>query len=132
MPTGCAPPGSRGRLAFHPAGMMFRRAARGVIDSMERRDQSGHGWTVVLRRQPARLVQGQPEGGYTDWFELVCCDCGDHPDLDYAEVPAEVRRVRGPYSVADGIAAYVAHVGLYHQPARAAGLALGPMPGDVM
>jgi hypothetical protein len=28
--------------------------------------QPGHGWTVVLRRQPARIVDGRPQGGYTD------------------------------------------------------------------
>jgi hypothetical protein len=112
--------------------MMFGLTARGVIDVMESRDQPGHGWTVVLRRQPARIVQGQPEGGYTDSFELVCCDCGDHPDLDYAEAPAELRRVRGPYSVADGIAAYAAHVGLHHQPAGAASPGPGAAPGDGM
>jgi hypothetical protein len=88
---------------------------------MVTRDQPGHGWTVVLRRQPVRMVDGRPEGGYTDAFEIVCCDCGDHPDLDYSELPPELRQVRGPYSVADGIAAYVAHVGRYHQPAPAAG-----------
>jgi len=100
---------------------------------MVTRDQPGHGWTVVLRRQPVRIVDGRPEGGYTDAFEIVCCDCGDHPDLDYSEVRPELRQVRGPYSVADGIAAYVAHVGRYH-PAPAVGLASafvagrGPVP----
>jgi hypothetical protein len=29
-------------------------------------DQPRHGWTTVLRRQPARIVNGQTEGGYTD------------------------------------------------------------------
>jgi hypothetical protein len=103
---------------------------------MVTRDQLGHGWTVVLRRQPVRIVDGRPEGGYTDAFEIVCCDCGDHPDLDYSEVRQELRQVRGPYSVADGIAAYVAHVGRYHQPApagslesaMAAGLEPAPFP----
>jgi hypothetical protein len=28
------------------------------------RDQPRHGWTTVLRRQPARIVEGQPQGGY--------------------------------------------------------------------
>jgi hypothetical protein len=46
----------------------------------------GRDWTVVLRRQATRIVEGQPEGGYTDAFELICCDCGDDPDLDYPEV----------------------------------------------
>jgi hypothetical protein len=106
--------------------------------NMVTRDQPGHGWTVVLRRQPVRLVDGRPEGGYNDAFEIVCCDCGDHPDLDYSEVPAELRQVRGPYSVADGIAAYVAHVGRYHQPApaggteRAPGAGLEPAPAPIM
>ena len=90
---------------------------------MATRDQRGDGWTVVLRRQPARIVQGQPEGGYTDLFEIICCDCGDHPDLDYCEVSPVLQRVRGPYPVADGITAYVEHAGLHRQPARAAGLA---------
>jgi hypothetical protein len=31
-------------------------------------------WTAVLRRQPARVVDGEPEGGCTDMFEIICCD----------------------------------------------------------
>ena len=81
--------------------------------------QPGLGWTVVLRRQPVRIVAGCPEGGYNDAFEIVCCDCGDHPDLDYTEVSPELRRIRGPYLIADGVAAYAAHVGRYHQAAAA-------------
>jgi hypothetical protein len=49
---------------------------------MVTRDQPGGGWTVVVRRRPARMVEGRPEGRYTDAFEVICCDCGDHPDLD--------------------------------------------------
>jgi hypothetical protein len=75
--------------------------------------QTGH-WTLVLRRRPARMVQGQTEGGYTDEYELVCCDCGDDPDLDYREVSPELRRIRGPYQITAGVAAYNAHVQLYH------------------
>jgi hypothetical protein len=90
---------------------------------MATRDQPGDGWTVVLRRQPARMVEGRPEGGYTDLFEIICCDCGDHPDLDYREVSAVLQRVRGPYPVADGITAYVMHLRLRHQSARAASMA---------
>jgi hypothetical protein len=70
---------------------------------MATRDQPGDGWTVVLRRQPARIVRGRPEGGYTDLFEIICCDCGDHPDLDYCEVSLVVQRVCGPCPIADGI-----------------------------
>ena len=87
------------------------------------RDEPGNGWTVVLRRQPARIVEGRPEGGYTDLYEIVCCDCGDHPGLDYSEASPELRRIRGPYPIADGISAYVEHVRRRHQPARASSLA---------
>jgi len=90
---------------------------------MATRDQPSDGWTVVLGRQPARMVEGRPEGGYTHAFEIIRCDCGDHPDRDYREVSPELRRVRGPYLIADGIASYVKHVGLYHQPARAVSMA---------
>ncbi len=76
---------------------------------MATRDQREDGWTVVLRRQPARIVEGRAEGGYTEVFELICCDCGDDPDLDYREVAPWLQRVRGPYPIADGIAAYEQH-----------------------
>ena len=46
-------------------------------------DQPGDGWTAVLRRRPARIVDGQTEDGYTDdAFEIICCDCGDDPGRD--------------------------------------------------
>ncbi len=38
---------------------------------MQAHDQPGLGWTVVLRRQPVRIVEGQPEGGYTDAYESL-------------------------------------------------------------
>lgn len=31
----------------------------------------GDSWTVVLQRQPAQLMQGRVEGGYTDVYELI-------------------------------------------------------------
>jgi len=86
-------------------------------------DQTGLGWTVVLRRQPVRLVEGRAEGGYTDAYELVCWECGDHPDADYREVSPELRQIRGPYPIAAGIAAYQSHVSRYHGPQATA---LGP------
>jgi hypothetical protein len=81
---------------------------------MEAPDEPPLGWTVVLRRQPARLMAGTPEGGYTDLYELICCDCGDNPEVDYRDVPADLQRVRGPYTVAAGISAYGRHVRLEH------------------
>jgi len=73
-------------------------------------EEPGLGWTVVLRRQSASIVDGHPQGGYTDAYELICCDCGDDPDSDYAHVSADLRRLRGPYSIMAGIAAYRKHV----------------------
>jgi len=81
---------------------------------METRVEPGQDWTLVLRRQPA----GGAEGGYTDAFEIICCDCGDHPDLDYGEVSPELQRIRGPYPIALGISAYERHLG-QHQRRRA-------------
>lgn len=76
----------------------------------EARDRPGPDWTVVLRRQPARMVEGRPEGGYTSMFEIICCHCGDQPDLGYSEVSPELQRIRGPYSIAAGVAAYQKHI----------------------
>jgi hypothetical protein len=73
-------------------------------------------WTVVLRRRPARIVEGRPEGGYTDEFEIICCDCGDDPGLDYREVSPALERIRGPYPIAAGITAYVQHVRQHPRP----------------
>ena len=64
---------------------------------MQAHDEPALGWTLVLRRQPVRLVAGRPEGGYTDAYELICCDCGDDPDLDYRDVSPGLQRIRGPY-----------------------------------
>jgi hypothetical protein len=41
--------------------------------------QLGHGRTASLRRRPTRMVEGRVEGGYTDAFELICCQRGDDP-----------------------------------------------------
>jgi len=71
---------------------------------------AGLGWTVVLRRQPAHIVAGRPEGGYSSMFEIVCCYCGDHPDLDYRDVSPKLQRIRGPYPVAAGVVAYGNHL----------------------
>lgn len=78
-------------------------------------NQPALGWTVVLRRQPVRIVEARPEGGYTDVFELICSDCGDHPDLDYRDISPRLQRIRGPYPLAAGVAAYDRHLKLSHQ-----------------
>jgi hypothetical protein len=61
--------------------------------------QAGHGRTAVLRSQPVLVVDGRVEGGA---FELICCECGDNPFLDYSQVAspaADTRSIpdrRGP------------------------------------
>jgi hypothetical protein len=77
---------------------------------MAPRDQPGHGWTVVLRRQPAHGAEGRAGGGDIHAYEIICCSCGDHPDLDYREVSAELQRIRGPYLIVAGVAAYQGHI----------------------
>jgi hypothetical protein len=74
--------------------------------------QPGHGeFTASLRRQ--RVPPGRLEDGYTGAFEVICSDCGDHPDLDYSRVPPRLQRLRGPYNTIEGgLAAYHEHVGL--------------------
>lgn len=74
--------------------------------------EPGHGATASLRRQPVRMVDGRAEGGYTDVFELVCRDCGDHPGLDYIEVLPRLQFLRGPYTLEAGLAEYERHLGL--------------------
>jgi hypothetical protein len=78
-------------------------------------DQRSDGWTVVLRRQPARIEDGRVEGPYTDAFEIICCDCGDDPGWEYAEVSPRLQLIRGPYPIAVGIAAYETHLSVHHQ-----------------
>jgi hypothetical protein len=87
--------------------------------------QAGHGSRAVLRRQPARIVDGRFEGGYTGAYELICPNCGDHPDLDYGEVPPRLQRLRGPRTLEAGLAAYQEHLGLAWPP-RAGAQASGP------
>jgi hypothetical protein len=82
---------------------------------MAARDPRVDGWTVVLRRQPVRVVEGRAEGGYTDVFELICCGCGDDPDLDDREIAPRRQLVRGPDPIAAGVAAYEQHRRLHHQ-----------------
>jgi hypothetical protein len=78
--------------------------------------QPGEDWTVVLRRQPARIVQSRAEGGHTDAFEIICCDCGDHPGLDDVAVSPELQRIRGRYPIEAGGGAGENHLGLHQEP----------------
>ena len=82
-------------------------------------DQPGDGWGAILERMPIRIVEGRTEGGYTDLVEVVCCDCGDDPGLDYREVSPGLQLVREPYPIAAGVAACERHLEL-HQHLRVA------------
>ena len=60
--------------------------------------QPGHGRTAYLRRQPARIVEGRMEGGYTGVFELICGRCGDHPYLAYSQTPVAAADPRAAHA----------------------------------
>jgi len=89
---------------------------------MQTHDEPAPGWTLVLRRQPVHLVEGRPKGGYTDAYELICCDCGDDPDLDNRDISPDLQRIRGPYRFSAGIEAYRRHDRLQHGQPRSGSL----------
>ena len=74
--------------------------------------QPGHGSDAVLRSQPVRIVNGHAEGGYTGMYEVVCPDCGDHPDLDYSEISPRLQWLRGPHRLEAALAVFHKHQGI--------------------
>ena len=90
--------------------------------------QAGHGRTAFVRRRPVRIVDGRMEGGYTDAYELICPSCGDHPYLDFGDVPAQLQRLRGSYVLTAAVAAYEEHLGLSSCPGEDS--PSGPGPRD--
>jgi len=64
----------RGRHARDPRGSV----EAGDVMTVPLAGQPGHGITASIRRQPVRIFKGGKEGGYSDAFEVVCGDCGDH------------------------------------------------------
>jgi hypothetical protein len=65
-------------------------------------------WIIALRRRPASSSDRHPDGG-TSTFEIICRTCGDDPALDHLQAPAELRRIRGSYTLTAGIAAFLKH-----------------------
>jgi hypothetical protein len=65
-------------------------------------------WIMALRRRPASSSDRHPDGG-TSTFEIICRTCGDDPALDHRQAPAELRRIRGSYTLTAGIAAFLKH-----------------------
>lgn len=74
--------------------------------------QPGNHWTGVLRRWLVRMIEGQPDVGCTVVRELIYCDCGGHPDLDYRRVSPGLQQIRRPFPAAAWVAAHETHVSL--------------------
>ena len=71
-------PASRKLRMNDPGGGPASDAAPGVYSraiakeaGMTTRDRPGNGWTVVLRRQPARMVEGRTADGITAYVKRV-------------------------------------------------------------
>jgi hypothetical protein len=48
----------------------------------------------------------------TGVYEVICRACGDHSYWEYSEIPSRLQRIRGPYTLEAGLAAYGEHLGL--------------------
>jgi hypothetical protein len=81
-------------------------------------EHPGQDWTAVLRRQPARVVDGKAEGD-TGMFEIICRHCGDDLGWDYRDVPPHLQLIRGPHPLRDGVTAYNQHLRLHETAAPA-------------
>jgi len=75
----------------------------------------GQDWRATLRRQKARAVNGQPDGGYTSTFEIVCRDCGDDPGVGLPGRPAPPAAHPRPVPDRDRRHAYQAHLAWYEE-----------------
>ena len=96
-------------MARHLARMRSKTEALPAIAqgvNVSASDRAGRDWTAVVRRQPVRIVGGQPEGGHTSLFEIICRDCGDDPGREYRDVAPELQQLRGPYPIRAGVEAF--------------------------
>jgi hypothetical protein len=97
-----------------PSGSLDPRPGANDAGPLAPVDENGRIARSFLRRQPVHIVAGRIEGGYTSAFEVICCDCGDNPDLDYCGISPWLQRLRGPYPLLEGFAAYRAHLAMTH------------------
>ena len=69
-------------------------------------------WGTILRRQDGLAAPTrQPDDARR--YEVICTECGDDPDRPYADVPAEVQLIRGPYLLDAAISAYEQHLEMH-------------------
>jgi len=87
------------------------RAGAGRVVTAPAAGQPGHGRAVSLRPQSVWSAR-DGVARRTGAFEVICCDCGDHPYLEYSVIPPRLQQIRGPYTLEAGIAAYARHLGL--------------------
>ena len=76
-----------------------------------------------------RDIMEKSDGRYTGVFELICPSCGDHPYLDYTEVPLRLQWLRGPRALGAALAAYHKHIGASPRPDGDRAGSLGPASG---
>jgi hypothetical protein len=69
------------------------------------------GKTLSLRRQLIWVAE-EREARDTGVYEVICRACGDHPYVDFSEIPPRLQQIRGPYILEAGLAAYAEHLGL--------------------
>jgi hypothetical protein len=96
---------------YDPGDPWLARVDAAVV-TFPRAGRPGHGCTAVLRRQPAHTGGGRAGDGYAGAFEIICCDCGDNPYLDYSQLSPRLQQIRGPHASAAGLAACEKHLGL--------------------
>jgi len=77
-------------------------------------------WMIGLRRRPTGLSVNHQDGG-ADMFEIICRMCGDDPALDYRQVSAELRQIRGCYPLRIGLVPFFQHQEFHDRADRRSG-----------
>jgi ATP/maltotriose-dependent transcriptional regulator MalT len=85
---------------------------------IDHKDESD--WMIGLRRRPAGLSVNHQDGG-ADMFEIICRMCGDDPALDYLQVSAELRQIRGYYPLRIGLVPFFQHQEFHDRADRRSG-----------